>query len=88
MLGHQDEVLMQVVETEEYQKWMAGFGSAAKHIHVNSKAVRETYPLPSPATLQVSHKFGLRPLSQLGTQALSHRGISPPLPLPNMCGLL
>ena len=52
---------MQVVETEQYQQWMAGFGSTAKHVQVNSKAALQTYPLPSPATLQVIPKFQLTP---------------------------
>ncbi|KAL3162089.1 hypothetical protein ABBQ38_009154 [Trebouxia sp. C0009 RCD-2024] len=43
----------EVVETEQYQQWMAGFGNTVKHVHVNAKAVPETYPLPSPATLQM-----------------------------------
>ena len=54
-------LVLQVVETEQYQQWMAGFGSTVKHVHVNSRAVPETYPLPSPATLQVSPKSELNP---------------------------
>lgn len=53
VLCWQYEDLMQVLETEEYQQWMAGFGSSVKHVQVNSKPMPQTYPLPSPATLQV-----------------------------------
>lgn len=56
-MGWTAESVMQVVGTDQYQQWMAGFGSSTRHVQVNSNAVPQTYPLPSPATLQVITKL-------------------------------
>ena len=76
MLHWQGWLFLQVVETEQYQQWMAGFGSAVKHVHVNSKAVPETYPLPSPATLQVSPKPLPRAIIAPKVLGVLHRNIA------------
>ena len=61
----------QVVRTPGYQQWLAGFGKITKHLMLNSEAVPASYPLPSPATLQVSpQQAGLKP------HALNHTLLS------------